>query len=117
MVTTYIGYANSKEIRYGAASGGIISSIVKYLFSTGQIGTFLACKFIRDKYCYEPKLIYSFNEYEMVGSVYQDMDILGYLKNHISEIKGTILIVCSPCLVRAVRHILTTANINAFIID
>lgn len=117
MVTTYIGYASNKETRYKAASGGIISSIVEFLFSSGQIGTFLSCKFIRDKCCYEPKLIYSFKEYEMVGSVYQDMDISGYLRNHISKIKGTILIVCSPCLVRVVRHILTTANINAFIID
>lgn len=117
MITTYIGYANNKEIRYEAASGGIISSIVEYLFSSEKIGTFLSCQFIQDKCCYEPKLIYSFKEYEMVGSIYQDMDIIGYLKNHISKIKGTILIVCSPCLVRAVRHILATANINAFIID
>lgn len=117
MVTTCVGYANNPKIRYEAASGGIISSIVEYLFSSGQIGTFLSCQFIRDKCCYEPKLIYSFKEYEMVGSIYQDMDISRYLKNHILEIKGAILIVCSPCLIRTVRHILTTANINAFIID
>lgn len=53
----------------------------------------------------------------MVGSVYQDMDLVGFIRKHISEIRGRILVVCSPCFVRAIRSILRRANIESIIID
>lgn len=117
MTETYIGHACNEDIRYSSASGGITTSVIEHLFATKQIGTFLSCEFVAGKCCYEPKLIYSFEEYEMVGSVYQDMDIIGFIKEHIHKIQGRILVVCSPCLVRAVRSILKRSNIESIIID
>lgn len=117
MTETYIGYAYDNNTRYESASGGITSSIVRYLFDSKQINTYLSCEFVTEKCRYEPKLIYSFEEYEMVGSVYQDMDLVGFIRKHISEIRGRILVVCSPCFVRAIRSILRRANIESIIID
>lgn len=117
MVRTYIGYSTDKNIRYSASSGGIITAIVKKLFEENIIDSFLGCHYNVGKCCYEPKIIHSFEEYELVGSVYQEMDFIGYLKKHILEIKSCILVVCSPCLVRVLKNILKKNNLEAIVID
>lgn len=117
MTQTFIGYANNEEIRYSSSSGGIITSIIKFLFDTGKIDSFLGCRYNITQHCYEPHIIHSFKEYELVGSVYQEMDLIAYLKKHLSELDKSVLIVCSPCLVRAFRSILNRNNIKSIIID
>ena len=105
MKETFIGYANNEQLRYLSSSGGVITAVIKYLFDSRKIDSFLGCSYNIEKCCYEPTLIHSFEEYELVGSVYQEMDLVPYVKEHISEIKKTILIVCSPCLVKAFRSL------------
>ena len=115
MEKVFIGYSNDSTIRYHSSSGGIITAIIKHLFDTGYVGTYLSCSFNKEACCYEPKMIYSYNEYELVGSVYQDMDIMAFLKSHIADVKGRLMVVCSPCLVKAVRHIAKVHSIDVFI--
>lgn len=117
MKETFIGYANNEQLRYLSSSGGVITAVIKYLFDSRKIDSFLGCSYNIEKCCYEPTLIHSFEEYELVGSVYQEMDLVPYVKEHISEIKKTILIVCSPCLVKAFRSILKKNGLDSIIID
>lgn len=117
MTQTYIGHSTNEDIRFRSSSGGVITAIIKYLFDKKLIDTFLGCKFNVKQCCYEPILIHNFQDYELVGSVYQDINLIGYAKEHISEIRGTILIVCSPCLVKAFRSIFNRKKIKSIILD
>ena len=117
MTTSFIGYANDKQIRYSSSSGGIITAVIKYLFEAKRIDSFLGCTFNVEKCCYEPTLIHSYADYELAGSVYQEMDLIPFVKEHLAEIKKTILVVCSPCLVKAFRNILKKNGLEAIIID
>lgn len=117
MKKVYIGHAVDSGIRFKSSSGGITTAVVKYLFDVGYIQSFLDCRFKEEECRYEPCLIHDYKDYHHVGSVYQDLDLLKYLKQHISDIKGRILIVCSPCLVKAMRSILKRHGIESIIID
>lgn len=117
MKKVYIGHSRDANIRFKSSSGGITTVVVKYLFDIGYIQTFLDCRFNEDECRYEPCLTFDYKEYHHVGSVYQDMDLLKYVKQHFSDIKGRILIVCSPCLVKAMRSILKRHGIESIIID
>lgn len=117
MTLTYIGYAIDENLRFHSSSGGITTAIVKYLFDSGYINTALACKFDEQKCQYTPTLIYSYNDYVMVGSVYQDLDVIGFIRNHINKIRGRIFVVCAPCQVKAIRSILIKNNIENVIIN
>lgn len=115
MNEVYIGYSNDSNIRYRSSSGGIITAIVKSLFESDDIGTFLGCYFDTSDCCYKPRFIHSFKEYDLVGSVYQDMDIVGFLKKNISDVKGRLMVVCSPCLVKVIRHIAKIHSVDVFV--
>lgn len=113
----YIGYSTEPNIRYKASSGGVGTAIIKYLLSQPDYGTSMTFVFNSDKCVYEPKLIYSFNEYNNCGSVYQDTDTIGFIKDNIEQIEGGIVVTCMPCQVRAIRSILNSHNIKNFIIS
>lgn len=114
---TYIGYSKDSEIRYKASSGGIVTSIFYYLFTTKQIQSALCCNFDIKTCRYELKFIYDLKEYKITGSIYQDLDVVSYVKDNINKIKGCVLIVCAPCQVRPLKSILNRNNIKNIIID
>lgn len=113
----YIGCTTDTELRYKASSGGLGSAIIKYLLSTGTFGTSMTFIFNRKECKYVPKLIYDFSDYNNCGSVYQDVDIIGFIKDNISSIKSDIVVTCMPCQVKAIRSILSKKGINCFIIS
>ena len=117
MTQTYIGHSSDNNVRFKSSSGGITTAVVNYLFRSGYIGTVLTCEFDVQTCRYVPTFVYSYDEYEMVGSVYQDMDIIGYVRRHINAIVGKILIICAPCQVKALRSILGKNGIESVIID
>lgn len=117
MTLTYVGYSTDEAIRFRSSSGGITTAVIKYLFGSGYINTVLTCAFDEKKCRYVPTFVYSYDDYEMIGSVYQDMDLIGYVKNQIFLIKGRILIVCAPCQVKAIRNILVKNDIESVIIS
>ena len=113
----YIGYSTDDLIRYKASSGGIGTSIIKYLLSTSEYDTSMTFVYDKEKCGYIPKLIYDFNEINICGSVYQDIDIFSFLKENISSIKNGIIVTCMPCQVQGIRSVLDRNNINNFIIS
>lgn len=113
----YIGYSTDRLIRYKASSGGIGTSIIKYLLSLPGYDTSMTFVYDKDKCGYIPKLIYDFSEINICGSIYQDIDILSFIKGNISNIKNGIVVTCMPCQVQGIRSILNRNNINNFIIS
>lgn len=59
----YIGYSTDDLIRYKASSGGIGTSIIKYLLSTSEYDTSMTFVYDKEKCGYIPKLIYDFRMY------------------------------------------------------
>jgi len=104
------------NIRYKGSSGGVISHILKYLFTTNQIKTAINFRFSGVN-LFESKLIYSYNEYEQTGSIYHEINIYRYLNEHIKEIKSPIAITCLPCQVLPIRRLLNKYGIDSIIIS
>lgn len=113
----YIGRALDEELRYNATSGGIGSAITKYLLSTEDYDTALTFRFDAEKCMYVPVFVHHQEEVNVCGSVYQDIDIPQFLKQHIDEIGKGIIISAPPCQIPLVRHILKSKDINSFVIS
>ena len=67
---SYIGYSTNSDIRYKATSGGIGTTIIKWLFDNKLIGTSISFEFDPITLRYVPKIIHSFDEYQICGSIY-----------------------------------------------
>lgn len=113
----YIGYTLDSDIRFKASSGGIGSYMIKYLLSFKKYGTSMTMVFNSKECKYEPKLIYSYEEYHNCGSVYQDIDVFNFIKNNINNIINGIVVTCMPCQVRKIKIFLTKHDIKHFIIS
>lgn len=113
----YIGYASDEKLRYEASSGGVGSVLIKYLLQNGYYGTAMTFVFNTDECKYEPKLIYEYEDYNNCGSVYQDTDTIGFIKNSINDIHNGIIVTCMPCQVRAIKSILGRNDVKHFIIS
>ena len=107
--------AADEKIRYKASSGGVVSAIIRYLFEEGRIQNAVSYEF--DKYeWFKPKLINSYEEYHIVGSIYHDVELIKFVKDNATDMKGRILVTCLPCQVKAVRKILEENKIESFIV-
>ena len=113
----YIGYSTDSNIRFKSSSGGIGTAVIQYLMNKLEYGTAMTFIFNKDKCKYELKLIYDFAEYNNCGSVYQDTDTIGFIRNNIDGIRNGIIITCMPCQVRPIRDILKRNNIKHFVIS
>lgn len=113
----YIGHSTYNDLRFKASSGGIGTTIIKYLLNSEKYGTAVTFRFNQEKCLYEPYLIYSFKDFNNCGSIYQDTDTIGFIKENIKNIKNGIVITCMPCQVRAIQNILSRENIPNFIIS
>lgn len=113
----YIGYSQDKDVRYKSSSGGIGTAIIKYLLESNEYGTAMTFVFNKEKCQYEPHLIYKYEDYNNCGSVYQDTDTIGFIKNNVDKIKNGIVVTCMPCQVRPIRSILERNGIKHFIIS
>lgn len=113
----YIGHVCDAEHRFKASSGGIGSMLQKYLLSTGQYGTSITFHFNVDSCMYEAKMIHTAGEVNICGSVYQDIDIAHFIRDHIKEIYNGIVLSCPPCQVTVIRKMLQKENIPCFIIS
>lgn len=113
----YIGHATNHDIRFKASSGGIGTIITRYLLSQPEYGTSITFIFDKTKCLWTPKLIHSVDEINICGSIYQDIDIFGFIHKHISEIKDGIVLTVAPCQVAGVRKLLDDRRINNFILS
>lgn len=108
--------SSDNNIRYKGSSGGVVTQIVKYLFETSQIKSAINFKFVCAE-LFSPKLIFSFNEYEHIGSIYHEINIYKFLKENINQLKTPVLITCLPCQVVSIRRFLNKNNIDSIIIS
>lgn len=113
----YIGHSANDNIRYTASSGGVGTSIIKYLLEAKVYGTAMTFYFESEDCQYHPRLIYSFSDYNNCGSVYQDTDNIGFIRNNVENIRNGIIVTCMPCQVKPIKSILDRNNINHFIIS
>ena len=112
----YIAYSTDKELRWRATSGGAGSALLQYLFATKRVGTAVSFYYDVASLQYLPKLIYSFEEYQPVGSIYHEIDLPKFIKSHLDEIKGGFACFALPCQTRAIRHYVECAGHACFII-
>lgn len=113
---TYIGYSTDSNVRFNATSGGIGTSFLKWLFDKNIIETSISFVFNSNTLSYEPQIIHSFNDYRISGSIYQEIDLIGFIKSHLNEIKGVFACFALPCQTRAIRKILRSAGHKSIII-
>jgi coenzyme F420-reducing hydrogenase beta subunit len=115
-ISRFILAAGDHRVRYQGASGGVVSAVIRYLFSAGIVQTAINFRFDKAE-LFSPYLIYSYDEYQQTGSIYHDIQMLEFLRQNKAAIKGTIVVVCLPCQVAAVRQILNSNNISHFIVS
>ena len=113
---SYVGYSADADIRFKATSGGVGTSLIKWMFDKEIIGTSVSFDFDADSLRYVPKMIHSFSEYAICGSIYQEVDLVGFIKSHVDEITGGFACFTLPCQTRAVRAIVEKAGHEAVII-
>lgn len=112
---SYVGYSTDEYIRYHATSGGVGTALIKYMFEKGIINTSISFDFDASTLRYNPKIIHSYSDYNCVGSIYQEIDLINFIKSHINEIKGTFACFALPCQTRAIRFILERSGHKVFI--
>lgn len=113
----YIGFSKNSNDRFKASSGGIGTAIMRHLLTSSEYGTAITFVFDITLCMYVPKLIYSEKDLNVCGSVYQDMDLVEFIKENINKIKGGIVLSCGPCQVTPIRTILKKQGIKNFIIS
>lgn len=113
---SYIGYSNDNNLRVKGTSGGIGSTLIKYLFDKNIIKSSISFKYDSTTLQYQPYIIHSYEDYKIVGSIYHEINIISFIKKHMNEIKGDFACFCLPCQARAIRSILKRNNINSILI-
>lgn len=111
----YIGYSNDQNIRYKASSGGIGTTFLKYMLSLHDYDTAITFYFDPKSCQYKPRLIYNIEDLNICGSIYQDIDLVSFIRQNIDDIRNGIVITCLPCQVRPLRSIFNRHNIKNFI--
>ncbi|SHL93537.1 Coenzyme F420 hydrogenase/dehydrogenase, beta subunit C-terminal domain [Fibrobacter sp. UWB7] len=113
----YIGFSKDADDRFKASSGGIGTTIMRYLLSQSEYGTGITFVFNANLCMYVPKMIYSEKEINVCGSVYQDIDLVRFVKDNLENIKDGIVLSCGPCQVNSIRAMLNRKGIKNFIIS
>lgn len=113
---SFIGYSAEPSIRFKATSGGIGSSLLKWLFDKKIVETSISFYFNAEKLRFEPRIIHSFDDYEICGSIYQEIDLIRFVKLHLNEIKGGFACFALPCQARTIRHLVNKAGHKSIII-
>lgn len=108
-------HSSDDEMRYIGSSGGVVSAIIRYAFEKGIIQNAISYEFTKNE-LFKPKLVSSYEEYQIVGSIYHDVGLIKFLKDKAHEIKGKTLVVCLPCQVETIRKCLTGKKVESFII-
>ncbi len=117
LIKYFIGHSCNADNRYMAASGGIATSVIKYLLENKKAGTALSFKFNADKCIYEPILIDKFLDYNICGSIYQEIDLYSFFKENIKKLGSLVVVTCLPCQIKPLKNLFAKHNIRYFIIS
>lgn len=118
MSQSYVGYSTDPQIRYKSTSGGVGSAIIKYMLDSKKCDYALSFDWDEKGLCYHPKLITDFSQYNICGSIYQEMNLMSVLKGLLQELpkKGKIILFSLPCQTKALRKICELAGYESIII-
>ena len=114
----YIGFSSDDHIRWQGTSGGVGSSIVKYLFEQNQIYYALSFEYDSETLRYVPKFVDDYSKYLPTGSVYQDIDIIGFCAKAFVSMPQhcKVLVFALPCQSRAIRTLALRHGVEVVII-
>lgn len=110
-------YATDSSLRHLATSGGIGSRIIKELFTNHLIESAVSYEFNKDTKQYEPKIIYSWNDYVPVGSIYHEIELFKFIKENVCKIRAPFLFTALPCQAAAIKKLLDRNGIESYIIE
>lgn len=112
-----IAYTSDRNLRHVATSGGIGSRIIKELFTNNYICSAISYTFNKGTRQYEPQIIYDWDSYTPIGSIYHEIELFKFIKENIGQIKSPFLCTALPCQVAAIRKFLEKNGIEAYIIE
>lgn len=112
----FLSSASDEKLRFRASSGGSGSALLQWLFDRGLIGTAVSFHYCSEQRCYRPVLIYHYEDYEVTGSIYHEVDLVAFLKAHSDDIQGGFACFCLPCQARAIRQVVSGAGHRVFLI-
>lgn len=114
---TFIGYSTDSRIRYAATSGGVSSAIIIYLLDNGIAKSGLSFTYNQTELKYEPDLIYKSDDYNISASVYHEIPLLSWIKNHVNEIQSPFVFTALPCQIKPIKSFLDKHNIKSYAIQ
>ncbi|MBQ8867001.1 MAG: Coenzyme F420 hydrogenase/dehydrogenase, beta subunit C-terminal domain [Bacteroidaceae bacterium] len=112
-----LAYSNDAEIRQRATSGGIGSTLVNRLFTQGRIRSAISFEYDSEQLKYMPRIVASAEEYAVSGSIYHEINLFAYIREHIEEIKSPFLCFALPCQVNPIKTLLDKEGIEAYIVE
>lgn len=115
MSRCFLSFASDEKLRFRATSGGCGSALLRWLFDRSLIGTAVSFRYCPGQRCYQPVLIHRYEDYEVTGSVYHEVDLVAFLKTHSDEILGGFACFCLPCQARAIRQTVSEAGHAVFL--
>lgn len=111
------GYAADPAVRHAATSGGVGSTIIRYLLESGAAAAAVSFTFDPRTLRYRPCLVTSAADYVSVGSIYHEVDLLGFLRWQAAALPGPLVCTCLPCQTKAVRSLLSRHGVGCFLIE
>ncbi len=111
------GYAADPTVRHAATSGGVGSTIIRYLLESGAVAAAVSFTFDPHTLRYRPHIVTSAADYASVGSIYHEVDLLGFLREQAGSLRGPLVCTCLPCQAKAVRSLLSRHGIGCFLIE
>lgn len=112
--STFIGYSTDSNSRFSATSGGVCSAIIIYLLEKGIAKSGLSFTYNKRKLKYEPSLIYRSDDYNISGSIYHEIPLFDWIKNHINEIQSPFVFTALPCQMKPIKNFLSKHGIKSF---
>lgn len=104
-VSLYYGFSLDDKLRYKASSGGIVSSLLKYLLENNIIdGVIMAKPTFRSPFLYEPFITSNISDiYEFAGTRYFPIPMNKILKKLLS-MKGHFVFIGTPCQINGIHR-------------
>ena len=112
-----LAYSNASVVRKMATSGGIGSHVLQYLFATGAVRSAVSYEFDVCSLKYQPCVITSADDYQIVGSIYHEINLYKFIKENLHLIKSPFLCFALPCQVNPIKTLLDKQGIESYIIE
>ena len=107
-------YSSNYSLRYNGSSGGYVSTCVLWLLGNRKIKSLVSYE--RRGIEFFPQIIYSQEAYHATGSIYQDIDLINFIKINIDKFASPVAVTCLPCQAKPIRRLFEKAGLECYII-